>query len=188
MVPWMFFASSISDMVESLVLNMNLVSKIYFPREILPIAALFARFFDFIIASIVLGVLLYYFHIQLSITAFIFLPAILLIQIFLALGIGLIGAGLNVFYRDIKHLFVLGLQIWFYASPIIYSITSVPERFRFVYFLNPMAGVIQSYRDVLLYQKLTGSGLIISLVSAVVVMIIGYWFFKRVEFQFADVV
>lgn len=188
MVPWTLFSTSITDMVDSLVSNMNLVSKIYFPREILPVAALFARILDFGIASIVLIVLILYFRIPAYLPAFLFLPVILLVQLALALGLGLIGSALNVFYRDLKHLFALGLQIWFYATPIIYPVSTVPSRLHTIYFLNPMAGAIEAYRDVLLNQRLPGNYLILSAVSAIIIFLLGYWFFKRVEFQFADVV
>ena len=188
MVPWAFFSNSLNDMVGSLVENMSLVTKIYFPREIFPLSALLARFADFLISSIMVVLLMLYFGTQVYLLGLIFLPLIVLVQMTLALGIGLIGAAINVFYRDIKHLFTLGLQLWLYASPVIYPIDRVPERFRSLYYLNPMAGVITSYRDVLLYQQLPSTPLLISAVMAVAILVIGYWFFKRVEFQFADVV
>ncbi len=188
MVPWTLFTTSLSDMVGSMVDNMNLVTKIYFPREVLPIAAMLARLLDFGIASLVLVVLLIYFRTPVFLMGWLFLPFILAIQIALALGLGLIGAALDVFYRDIKLLITLGLQIWLYASPVIYPVSSVPEQFRPFYFLNPMAGVVQSYRDVLLYETLPGTYLIWPAVASLAILILGYWFFKRVEFQFADVV
>jgi lipopolysaccharide transport system permease protein len=117
-----------------------------------------------------------------------YLPVILSIQLALSLGIGLAGAALNVFYRDIKHLFALVLQVWLYATPIIYPVTMVPERLRPYYFINPMAGIIEAYRAVLLYQRLPEPNLLISAIISVIVLLIGYWFFKRVENQFADVV
>lgn len=188
MVPWMFFSASISDMVNSLVENMNLVTKIYFPREILPLATLLARFVDFLIAGCMLVLLMLYFRTPLFPAGWLFLPMIVTIQAALALGLGLMGAALNVFYRDIKHVFTLALQLWFYASPIIYPVDRVPENMRTIFFLNPMAGVISAYRDVLLYEQLPDKTLLYSGIIAVMVLLVGYWFFKRVEFQFADVV
>jgi lipopolysaccharide transport system permease protein len=188
MVPWTLFSSSITDMVNSLVANMNLVTKIYFPREVLPIAALLSRLVDFAIASVLIVVLLVYFRWPVNIWALLFLPIILLVEIVLALGVGLMGAALNVFYRDIAHIVVLGLQIWFYATPIIYPVSVVPEELHTIYFLNPMAGVVEGFRDVILYGELPGPYLAISASVSVVVFIVGFWFFKRVEFQFADVV
>jgi lipopolysaccharide transport system permease protein len=188
LVPWTLLSGAITDMVDSLIINMNLVGKIYFPREILPIAALLARLLDFVIASIILVLLILYFQIPIFFLGWLYLPIILATQLALTLGLGLIGSALNVFYRDVRHLFILGLQIWLYASPIIYPISSVPERFRGLYFLNPMAGIVEAYRAVLLYQKVPDSYLIVSIVTALVLFLIGYWSFKRVEAQFADVV
>jgi len=188
MVPWTLFAASVTDMMDSLVINMALVSKIYFPREILPIAALLARVLDFGIASGVLVVLMLYYQMPLFSPGLVCLPVVLAIQLALTLGLGLAGSALNVFYRDVKHLFTLGMRLWLYATPVIYPVSLVPERLRPVYFLNPMAGIIEAYRAALLYEKLPGSYLIISGIAAFAVLLAGYWFFKRVEFQFADII
>jgi lipopolysaccharide transport system permease protein len=188
MVPWTLFSTSIADMVDSLVVNMNLVSKIYFPREVFPIASSLARLLDFTIALGVIALLMIYFQIRVYLPAIMLIPLVLLIQLALALGLGFIGAALNVFYRDIKHIFLLGLQIWFYASPIIYPVSTVPANLRPLYFLNPMAGVIEAYRDLLLHQRLPDPNLIVSALVASAILLFGFWFFKRVEFQFADVV
>lgn len=188
MVPWLLFSTSVSDMVESLVVNMNLVTKIYFPREILVIAAMLARLLDFGIAFGVLLLLMLYYRLLPFALGWLYLPVILATQLALALGLGLAGATLNVFYRDIKHLVTLGLQLWLYATPIIYPVSLVPERFRSLYFLNPMAGVIEAYRAVLLYEALPGPYLFTSVLTAPVILVVGYWLFKRLEPQFADVV
>ena len=187
MLPWNLFSSSITDMVDSIVGNMNLVSKIYFPREILPFSSLLARTVDFLIGFIVLVILIIFYRIPMT-ALWLYLPIILLIQISLSLGLGLAGAALNVFYRDIRHIFVLGLQIWFYASPIIYPVSAVPTNLQSIYFLNPMAGVIEAYRAVLLYQQLPNPNLILSACMALVILTLGYWFFKKVDKQFADVI
>lgn len=188
MAPWTFFTTSLMDMVESLVINMNLVSKIYFPREILPIAALLARLLDFGIASLLLITLMIYFGIGINPLLLLYIPAVIATQMALALGLGFIGAALNVFYRDVKHLVTLVIQVWLYASPIIYPVSRVPEWLQPYYFINPMAGVITSYRDILLYQRTPGPYLFLSMAVAALLLFAGYRFFKRVEFQFADVV
>lgn len=188
MVPWLLFSTSISDMVEALVMNMNLVTKIYFPRAILVVAALLARLFDFVIAFSILILLMISYRMPVLHTGWLFLPILLAIQLALGLGIGLIGASLNVFYRDIKHMIALGMQLWFYATPIIYPPTLVPEDWRPLYYLNPMAGVIESYRAVLVRGQLPSSTLWISAALALAILAAGYLFFRRVEHQFADVV
>lgn len=188
MVPWTLFSSSVTDMVDALTGNMNLVSKIYFPREILLISALLARLVDTFIAFGLLAVLMLYYRMSVSATGFLVLPLILLIQIAFSLGIGFIGGALNVFYRDIRHVFTLGLQLWFYASPIIYPVTAVPEKLQSIYFLNPMAGVLDAYRAILLYHELPGPSIFYSAGVALLVLVLGYLVFKRAEFQFADVI
>lgn len=188
MAPWTFFTTALMDMVESLVINMNLVGKIYFPREILPLAALFARLLDFGIAVLLLVGLFLYFRVGIDVRMLVFLPGVLATQMALSLGLGLIGAALNVFYRDVKHIVTLVIQIWLYASPIIYPVTSVPEWLRPYYFINPMAGILESYRDILLRQQPPGSYLFGAIACAAILLLVGYRFFKRVEFQFADVV
>lgn len=188
MVPWAFFASALTDMVDSLVANLNLVSKIYFPREILPLSALLARLLDFGIAGVVLILLLLLYGRPMPLTALLYLPAIIGTELALALGLGLIGAALNVFYRDIRHLLTLGLQLWLYASPIIYPLTAVPERLRFVYVLNPMAGILEAYRAVLLHNAAPGRAFGFAVLLSFITLVAGYWFFKQVEDQFADVI
>jgi lipopolysaccharide transport system permease protein len=188
MVPWTLFSASLSDMVNSLVDNMGLVTKIYFPREILPLAAMVARLLDFGIATGVLIILMLYYRIPLLVTGWLYFPLILTIQIVLSVGLGLFGAALNVFFRDIKHLITLGLQIWLYASPVIYPVSAVPEKYRSIYFMNPMVGVIEAYRSTLLHAAAPQASLLWSAVAALCLLATGYWFFKKVEFQFADIV
>jgi lipopolysaccharide transport system permease protein len=187
-VPWTLLAMSLPDMSNVLVENMSLVTKIYFPREVLPIAALSARLLDFGVAAVLIAILMIYFRVPPFPPGWLFLPIILIIQLMLILGLGLALSALNVFYRDVRSLLILGLQLWFYASPVIYPMSLVPEWLRPYYYLNPMAGIITSYRDVLLYQRLPGSYLAIAGVISLAVFVVGYWFFKRVEFQFADIV
>lgn len=188
MVPWTLLSSSLTDMSNSLVDNMTLVNKIYFPREILPIAAMLARLMDFGVAAVLIVVLMAFYRIPLNLTGFLFLPIILLIQLIFMLGIGLATAAANVFIRDIRSLILLGLQLWFYASPIIYPVTAVPENLQPYYYLNPMTGIIEAYRDVLLRSQMPGNYLLPAVIISVVTFVLGYWFFKRVEFQFADIV
>lgn len=187
-VPWTLLAASLPDMTDSLVANMGLITKIYFPREILPIAAMLARLLDFVVAFALLVVLMIIFRVPVYLAGWVFLPFMLLIQLMLMIGLGLACAALNIFFRDVRSLLALGLQLWFYASPIIYPVSMVPEQLRPIYFLNPMAGLLEGYRDVLLYQRLPGAYLIPSVVVTLVIFLVGVWLFKRVEFKFADIV
>jgi lipopolysaccharide transport system permease protein len=187
-VPWTLLATALPDMAMSLVQNMNLVGKIYFPREALPIAALLARIADFAISFVLLIALVLLYRIPLSPYGLLFLPLIFLIQITLLLGLGIGAAALNVFYRDVDPLLKLIIQIWFYASPILYPVTLVPQQWQWLYFLNPMAGIIAAYRDVLIYNRLPGHYLLPAALVSLLIFLLGYWFFKRVEFQFADII
>jgi lipopolysaccharide transport system permease protein len=188
MVPWLLFSGSVTDMVDSLVINMHLVTKIYFPREIFVIAALLARVLDFAIAFGLLVLVILLNRVFVDPVGWLSILLLLMLQLFLSLGLGLFGAALNVFYRDIKHVIKLALQLWFYATPIIYPSTLVPKRFHTMYFLNPMAGVIESYRSVLLDGKLPTSNLLLSAAVSILFLVFGFWFFRRVEHLFADVI
>lgn len=188
MVPWTFLSTSLTDMTASLVINMNLLKKIYFPREVIPIAAMLARFMDFMVASTLIIVLMVIYQMPFYLPGLLMLPVILVIQIILIIGIGLLTSAVNIFYRDVQSILMLIIQLWFYASPTIYPITMVPERLQIYYFLNPMAGILEAYRAVLLHATMPGPYLITSAIMAIVVFIIGYVFFKRVEFVFADIV
>jgi lipopolysaccharide transport system permease protein len=187
-IPWTFFSTSLNDMATSMVVNMSLVTKIYFPREALSIAAMLARLLDFTVAAGLLVVLMLFYRVQVFPLGLLYIPVILLIQIVLVLGLGLLMAALNVFYRDVQSLLGLVLQLWFYASPIIYPVSMVPSNLRPYYFFNPMAGILESYRAVLINQTLPGDYLLIAGLISLAVFLGGYWFFKRVEFQFADIV
>jgi len=188
MVPWTFFASSLTDMASSLVQNMSLVTKIYFPREAIPVAVMLARLLDFFIAAVLIIILMAIYQVSLFPLGWLFIPILILIQVILVLGLGLACAAINVFYRDVDPFLKLLTQIWFYASPIIYPVSMVPEQYRTLYYLNPMSGIVQAYRDILLYQTLPGPYLIEAAAISLVVLILGYWLFKKVEFLFADIV
>jgi lipopolysaccharide transport system permease protein len=186
-VPWTFFASSLTDMSNCIVSNLALVTKIYFPRESLPVAAMLARLVDFAIVAVLLGGLLMYYRAPVTI-AYLALPAIVLTQILLTLGVGLAAAAVNVFYRDVQPLLVLGLQIWFYASPVIYPVSTVPGRLKPYYALNPMAGLLNAYREVLLYGRIPGADFALSVAVSLTVFLGGYALFKRLETQFSDII
>jgi lipopolysaccharide transport system permease protein len=185
---WSFFSNSINFGVNSLVNNTALLTKIYFPREILLLAAIGASLVDLAVASVVfLGMMGYY---RWPITAAILWGVPLLaLQTALAYGVILIGAALNVFYRDIRFVVPLGLQLWLYATPIMYPIEVIPLRWRSIMALNPMFGIVQGYRSALLEGKppdwsLLWPGLLITLG----VLSLGYFYFKRAEWRFADVI
>jgi lipopolysaccharide transport system permease protein len=188
MLPWTFFASSISFGVPSLVNNMNLVTKIYFPREILPIASVAACFVDFVIASIVYVAMMLIYQISIG-WGLLLVPVIVAIQVLLILGIVLLSSAVMVFYRDVRFIVPLGVQLWLYATPVIYPVSLIPEHLRFLYMLNPMAGIIDAYRTVLLSGELPSlEYLLLACLVSMVLFVGAYRFFKRVEMGFADVI
>lgn len=188
LLPWTLFTTAITFGVPSLVNNLNLVVKTYFPREILPIGAVGAGFFDFLVASSIFIVMMIYYRIELTWTA-LWLPLVLIIQLVLILGVAFIGSALIVLYRDVRFIVPLGLQIWLYLSPVIYPVTAVPEQYLTLYMLNPMAGIISAYRQIILYgQQPPWAYLAISAVEAVLIFLAGYWIFKKLEASFADII
>jgi lipopolysaccharide transport system permease protein len=187
LLPWTFFSSAVASAVPSLINNLNLVTKIYFPREILPIGAVMAAFVDFLIASLLFVVLIVIYRMPIHISI-LWLPILLVMQIFLTFGIGFLGAALIVSYRDLRFIIPLALQIWMYLSPVVYPLSLVPERFHFLYMLNPMAGVIDSYRRILLGKMPQWEYLVFEMVIIIALFFLGYLVFKRKEALFADVI
>lgn len=188
LLPWTFFAACLSYGVPSLINNMNLVTKVYFPREIFPLGSICASFIDFLVASLLYVGMLIYYHAPIGFV-WVWLPAILFGQILLSAGVVLLASAVNVFYRDVRFVIPLAIQLWLYSSPVIYPVSIVPEQFRFVYMLNPMAGLIDGYRAVLLRGEMPNLQYLgIALAISALVFGAGYTFFKRVEMDFADVI
>lgn len=194
LLPWTFFSASLNTAVPSVVVNANLVRKIYFPREIFPMAAILASLFDLCISAVILAGFYAWFKVPVTVYILLF-PVLLAVQMVLMLAISLLGAGLNVYFRDIRTALPLVLQLWMYASPIIYPLSSVMENekvpavFKQLYMLNPMAGLIEGFRNVMLkgqppdYQTVG-----IALVGSLALLWICYRIFKRLEKRFADVI
>ena len=188
LVPWTFFTTSLSFGIPSLVTNMNLVTKIYFPREVLPLASIGSAFVNFLAAAAVFVGMLVVYHVWPGIHMLWVIP-LLVIQIILTIGVTLLGAMVIVFFRDMRFVVPLVLQVWMYATPIVYPVDLVPEQLRPYYFLNPMAGIIDGYRRALLMgesPRLTA--LLISTVVSCIIFVIGYALFKRAEPTFADLI
>jgi lipopolysaccharide transport system permease protein len=188
LLPWTMLSTAITFGVPSLVNNLNLVTKTYFPREILPIGAVGASFFEFLVASSIFVVMLIYYRIEPS-WAMLWLPLVLILQLVLILGVTFTGSALLVLYRDVRFMVPLGLQIWLYLTPIIYPITVVPQKYLLLYMLNPMAGIITAYRQIILYgQSPDWIYLAISAVEAALIFFGGYLIFKKLEISFADII
>jgi lipopolysaccharide transport system permease protein len=188
LLPWTFFANSLTFSIPSLVSNMNLVSKIYFPREILPLSSILVGFVDFVIASSIFVLMLLFYRIPVG-PAILLVPLALVIQMILTFGIGLLASAINVFYRDVRFVVPLALQIWMYVSPIIYPVNQIPERFRPFYFLNPMAVLIDTYRRTILFNQMPDWPYLgLAALLSVLLTVVAYRYFKRAEREFADLI
>jgi lipopolysaccharide transport system permease protein len=186
LLPWTFLATSITFGVSSLVNNMNLVTKIYFPREILPLASILAAGIDFLVASLVLVAMIVFYRTPVT-ASLLLLPLLVLVQIVLTFGVTLIGSAALVFFRDVRFVVPLFIQLWLYASPVIYPISAVPERWRTLYALNPMVGLLEAYRAILIYGRWPAPGpLLWAALISILLCIVGFWSFKRLEPSFAD--
>ncbi len=188
LLPWTFFSNALSFATPSLVNNMNLVTKIYFPREIFPFASIMASFFDFLVASVIFLAMMIYYGVSPR-PIFLLLPLVFFVQLALTGGIALFASAINVFYRDIRFLIPLGLQLWMYASPVIYPVSAVPEKLLPLYMLNPMAPIIDSYRRIILQGRMPDWHYLgLAALISVLLLLAGYAWFKRVEMEFADVI
>jgi lipopolysaccharide transport system permease protein len=188
LVPWTFFANTLSFGVGSLVNNANLVAKIYFPREVFPLASLLACFVDFLVAATIVAAMLVSYHIGLT-PQLLWLPLIVLLQMAFMMGLLLVLSAANVFFRDIRLLLPFLLQLWMYVTPVIYPLTVMPARYRLLFSLNPMTGIIDAYRRVIAQGVAPDSWLLlVPMVSSLLLLALGYRVFKGVEMQFADVI
>lgn len=186
-LPWELFSKALSDASRSLVQNSSMITKIYFPRMILPLASVISGLVDFMIALIILIVMMLFYRITPTSNIWM-LPLFLILALATSLGVGLWLSAANVMYRDINYILPFITQLWLYITPVAYSNTLIPEQWQFVYALNPMAGVVQGFRWVLLGTEAPGNLIWVSVGVAVIVLVTGLFYFKRMERQFADLV
>jgi lipopolysaccharide transport system permease protein len=189
MLPWQFFSSALSESGTSLVNNSNLISKVYFPRLIVPASSIITGFVDFLISCLFLVVLMLWYHFAPPLTALL-LPFFLLLGVAAAFGAGVWVAALMVEYRDFRTIVPFIVQFGLYASPVILMTSHVPPQWRLLYSLNPMVGVIDGFRWCLLggANQLYGPGLLASVLGTVFLLTTGIWYFRRTERTFADVI
>lgn len=188
LLPWQLFASSLTLSSNSLVSSSNLITKVYFPRLIVPMASLVVALVDFCIAFVVLLGMMVYYQVVPTYNV-IFLPLFIFFGIFTAFSVGLWLSGLNVKYRDVRYAMSFLIQFWLFASPVAYSSSLLPEKWRWLYGLNPMAGVIEGFRWAVLGREMPIGGILTISVPLVIVLFIGgLWYFKRTEKTFADIV
>jgi lipopolysaccharide transport system permease protein len=188
LVPWAYFSSALTGSSNSLVTNRSLLTKVYFPRLVIPAAQVLAALVDFAIALLVLLAVMLAFGMVPRIETLWMLPLLLAIISMTALGAGCLLAALNVQYRDVRHLSPFLVQLWMYASPIVYPMSLLPEQYRALYAINPLAGAITGFRGMLLgTEPVTALQLGLSLAGAAGVFVAGTLYFRRTERVFADI-
>jgi ABC-type polysaccharide/polyol phosphate export permease len=186
LLPWIFFSSALSSATDSVVGASSLVTKVYFPREVLPTAAVLTKVVDLAFGLMILaGIMVYYGHPPAA-TA-VWLPLLFAIHLLFTLGLSYPLAALNLFFHDVRFLVGVTLTLWFYLTPVIYPLSIVPDKYEFIYNLNPNALFIDAYRRVLLHGQVPSmEKTLVGLVVAVGTFLIGYYLFKKMEPHFAD--
>lgn len=185
LLPWTLFAEGIARSSNSLVQDANLVRKIYFPRLVMPISGVLSPVVDFAIAfTILIGMMFYYGY--LPTVRILWLPAFLVLALMTALGVGLWLSALNIKYRDIRYTIPFLIQLWLFASPVVYSSSLLPQQFQLIYAINPMAGVIEGFRWALLGTEPPGSLIAVSVSIVLIILVCGIFYFRRGEKTFAD--
>jgi len=188
LVPWTFFTNGLSQSSNSLVGNANLITKVYFPRLAVPIAAVLSGVIDFAIAFALLVAMMAWYGVTPS-AALLWLPGFLLLALVTALGVGLWLSALNVEYRDVRFVVPFLTQFWMLATPIAYSTSIVPEQWRTLYALNPMVGVVEGFRWALLGSgRAPGAMVVASAAAALGLLLTGAFYFRRMEKTFADLI
>lgn len=192
LVPWTFFSMSLSGCVNSLVANRNLVTKVYFPREVFPLSCVASCFVDFCIAMTVLGGLMVYFHLSGGWTftpqaALLFLPAVIAVQIAMTIGLGMLLAMANLFYRDVRQVFSVVIQLWMFISAVVVPVPRDGSLLAKLIALNPLVPIISAYRDCVIHGRGPDPAGFTYATAVAVALLIGGWVcFRRASYRFAE--
>lgn len=187
LLPWTYFANAVTRSGISLVSNANLLSKVYFPRLLIPLSGTLSALVDFAVAFVILIVLMLIYSIPITASLLLVIPLTILTSV-AATGVGMWLSALNVQYRDVQHAVPFLIQLWMFATPVVYPASEVPERWRLLFALNPMAGVIEAYRAAALDRPIDWQALGVSVGVILLVTAIGAWQFRKMERRFADIV
>lgn len=186
LLPWTFFTSTVTTGTFSVITNGNILKKVYFPREIIPISVVISGTVNFLISCVVIVLFLIVSGVGITWTALLF-PVILILQFLITLAIVFMLSAFTVYIRDLEHFVSLALLVLFYGTPIVYTMDSIPEKLKWVLNLNPMTHVIEAYRDILYYQRMPNIGNILILFGiAVLGVMIGYKIFDKLQRNFAE--
>lgn len=187
LLPWTLFSEGITRSTNSMITNANIMTKVYFPRLVMPLSGILSPLIDFMIAFVILiAMMLFYGFVPT--TNIIWLPVFILLALMTSLGVGLWLSAFNVQYRDFQYTLPFLIQLWLFASPVAYPSSLLPDSYRWIYGLNPMAGVIEGFRWALLGTNPPSTMIAFSFIIVIVLLISGAYYFKRMEKTFADVV
>lgn len=186
LIPWNFFSSAIARTSFTMVENGNIIKKVYFPRQILPLSVVTSEAVNFIISTVI--ILAFVLGYGMGISKFIiFYPLVLIVQYLLLIGISFIVSSVTVYFRDLQHFISIALQLLFYATPIVYAPDAIPESFQWILKYNPMTYVINGYRDIFYYQQTPDiMSLVKVLVIGVIICLVGYMIFNKLQKRFAE--
>lgn len=187
LLPWQFFSEAVNRSGQSIVAEANLITKVYFPRLIMPVASVGACLVDFAISFGILIGMMFYYQMVPNASILMMLPLVLM-TILAALGIGMLVSALNTAYRDFRYALPFLVQIWMYLTPVIYPVKIIPESLRWLISLNPMSGIVDAYRSAILGKPFEWGNLGISLAIATIMFLIGLAYFRKTERYFADIV
>lgn len=186
LIPWTFFTATISQSTWTIVGNGNIVKKVYFPREILPISVVTSNMVNFLISTIIIVAFCLIYGLGLT-KYIIFYPIILIIQYIFQLALSFVLSAVTVYFRDLEHFVQIALMLLFYATPIVYSGESIPDAFKFIITVNPMAHIIEGYRDIFYNQTMPDLAALGSVLAISIVMCVGaYFIFKKLQKGFAE--
>lgn len=185
LVPWTFFSTALTQSASSLLLNERLITRVYFPRLIIPLAAVAGVLVDLGLATVVLVALMLIYGFTPTI-GLAFIPVIVVIASASAIGVGSLLAALNVRYRDVRYVIPFLVQVWMFISPIVYPISLVPGKWRWVYALNPMVGVVEGFRWAFVGGAVSARDILLALLTSSLMLLVGLFVFRRMEDSFAD--
>ena len=186
LIPWNYFATVINRASFTFIENGNIIKKVYFPREILPLSLVTSETINFLISTII--IICFTLAYGMGLTKYVLLyPLVLLVQYILLLGISLIVSSVTVYFRDLQHFIGVLLQLFFYATPIVYSVETIPENFRWILKINPMTYIIEGFRDIFYYHQIPDVKMLgIVLVIGILLCIVGYLIFNKLQKKFAE--
>lgn len=187
LLPWTFFTTSLSFGSIGLVNNSSLITKVYFPRETIPLSSIGAAFLDFLIASFVFAILIFYYKVPITFNLLFLIPIVAALIIFTS-AVVLFTSALIVIWRDVKFVVPLVTQLWIFATPVIYPVSKVPEKFRVLYTLDPIVPILNSFRSTVLGGRPSLLDLSTAIIMSCALFVIAYWFFKSKEKIFADII